>query len=99
MSRHSFTNEVIKFVTSHEGQWIDATRFEQFGRQAWRTRISNARKRLEASGRGTIKNRVISYRTIDSHNGMRHFKLSQYRYVSVSQPSLFREREPIEERA
>lgn len=75
MTRHSFTDGVIDFVTSHEGQWLDAIRFEQFGRQAWRTRISDARKRLEARGLGTIENRVLR----DKHSLV---KRSQYRFVA-----------------
>jgi hypothetical protein len=82
-SRHSFTDGVIAFVTAHEGQWLDAIRFEQFGRQAWRTRISDARKRLEAAREGTIENRVL--RGKDHRSAVR----SQYRFVRSKPVTLF----------
>lgn len=67
----SYTDAVIAFVQAHEGIWLDAIRFEQFGRQAWRTRISDARRRLEQAGKGTIENRVLR---------VGRQKRSQYRY-------------------
>lgn len=85
MSTRSFTEGVIEFVKAHEGQWIDAIRFEQFGRQAWRTRISDARKRLQTRGEGTIENRVLI--------GSRGFKHSQYRYVRPRPASLLAQME------
>lgn len=71
--RLGFTDRLILFVQAHEGQWIDAIRFEPFGRCAWRTRISEARKRLEASGQGTIENLVLQQGRV---------KRSRYRFVS-----------------
>jgi acyl-coenzyme A synthetase/AMP-(fatty) acid ligase len=74
----TYIEKVIAFFAAHEGQWIDAIRFEQFGRQAWRTRISDARRRLVADGKGTIENRVLHLR-----NGS---KRSQYRFVPAGKP-------------
>lgn len=78
MPMHSYTRDVIAFVKAHEGEWIDAIRFEQFGRQAWRTRISNARVILESAGEGTIENRILRVGPA---------KRSQYRFVrTVREP-------------
>jgi hypothetical protein len=52
------TSRLMAFVKDRAGHWLPATEFEQFGRQAWRTRISDARKRFEAVQDGTIENRV-----------------------------------------
>jgi hypothetical protein len=72
--RLGFTDRLIEFIQQHEGKWIDAIRFEQFWRQAWRTRLSEARLRLQATGQGTIENRVLL------QHGSR-VKRSQYRFV------------------
>jgi hypothetical protein len=52
------TSRLMAFVQDRAGCWLPATEFEQFGRQAWRTRISDARKRFEAVQDGTIENRI-----------------------------------------
>lgn len=75
---HSYTRDLIAFVKAHQGEWIDAIRFEPFGRCAWRTRISNARVILEAAGEGTIENRVLQVGRV---------KRSHYRFVpAVREP-------------
>lgn len=77
MSTHSFTQRVMDFLTARPNVWIDATAFEHIGgRQAWRTRISEARRILEAERRGTIKNRC---QTVKRGDGSRWTR-SQYCY-------------------
>lgn len=75
--RHSFTARLMAFVKDRPLQWIPALEFEQFGRQAWRTRISEARQKFEAAHDGTIENRQRSHMAKD---GTR-FTHSEYRYV------------------
>jgi hypothetical protein len=41
--RDSNTLRLAEFFQARPYQWIDATVLEQFGRQAWRTRLSDAR--------------------------------------------------------
>jgi hypothetical protein len=41
--RESNTQRLVAFFAARPYQWIDARELEQFGRQAWRTRLSNAR--------------------------------------------------------
>jgi hypothetical protein len=41
--RESFTTRLVAFFEARPYEWIDARELEQFGRQAWRTRVSNAR--------------------------------------------------------
>jgi hypothetical protein len=41
--RENNTQRLIEFFTARPFQWIDARVLEQFGRQAWRTRVSEAR--------------------------------------------------------
>lgn len=79
---HSYTRDLIAFVKAREGRWISAIEFEQFGRQAWRTRLSEARLQLQAAGEGTIENRQSIARMV--LNGRpRRLTLSEYRYVPV----------------
>lgn len=75
---HSYTRDLIAFVKLRPYEWIDAIRFEQFGRQAWRTRISDARMQLQSRCDGTIENRVLQ---------VGRTKRSQYRFVpAVREP-------------
>jgi hypothetical protein len=41
--RESFTARLVAFFLARPYEWIDARELEQFGRQAWRTRLSEAR--------------------------------------------------------
>jgi hypothetical protein len=54
--RKTDTQKVLAFVTANEFRWIPAEEFEQFARQAWRTRISDARKIVKREG-GELVNR------------------------------------------
>lgn len=76
-TRHSFTLMLMAFLKDRPNRWLAATEFEQFGRQSWRTRLSEARKRFEAAGDGTIENRVTRSRPGDRYQ----WTLSEYRYV------------------
>lgn len=60
MSEHvGFTDRVMAFFRSHPSRWVNATELEAVGgRQAWRTRTSEARQRFLAAGEGTILNRT-----------------------------------------
>lgn len=56
--RHSFTQNVLDYLTAHPGIYVEAIRLESIGgRQAWRTRVAEARIILQNRGEGTIKNR------------------------------------------
>lgn len=72
-SRHSFTMRIGAFFQDRPLVWIPATELEQFGRQAWRTRLSDARRRYGLR----IENRVRKVRRSD---GTLYVK-SEYRYV------------------
>jgi hypothetical protein len=41
--RSSNTLRLVEFFDARPYEWIDARELEQFGRQAWRTRLSDAR--------------------------------------------------------
>jgi hypothetical protein len=81
MSTHhnGFTRRLMAFVKDRPGEWLPATTFEQFGRQGWRTRISDARQRFEAAHDGTIENRVRRPGRIDGR--VCGPLISEYRYV------------------
>jgi hypothetical protein len=88
MTRHaSNTSRLMAFVKDRAGCWLPATEFEQFGRQAWRTRISDARKRFEAVQDGTIENRV---RRVYVNDDGGYWLVSEYRYVprAVESPAV-----------
>lgn len=76
------TARLMAFVKDRPNQWIRATEFEQFGRQAWRTRLSEARKKFEAAHDGTIENRVQRvYREAEGDLEAWVFLRSEYRYI------------------
>lgn len=54
--RQNYAEQLEAFLRARPGIWIAAVTFEQFGRQAWRTRLSEVRQVIEAEG-GTIENR------------------------------------------
>jgi hypothetical protein len=56
--RKTNADRLQEFFIERPHQWIAARDLEFAGRQAWRTRISELRKRLEAADLGTIVNRV-----------------------------------------
>lgn len=90
MKTNTFTQRVLDFLLERPNQWIDATVFEHVGgRQAWRTRISNARQILEAEGKGTIKNRC---QTVLRSDGSR-FTRSQYCYEPARPATLLEQME------
>lgn len=55
--RQSLADALETFLRANPHLWISAVLFEQFGRQAWRTRLSEVRQRFEAEG-GAIENRL-----------------------------------------
>lgn len=74
----NFTDRVMAFFRERPNVWLRATLLEEpGGRQAWRTRISDARKRFEAAGEGTIENRTRRIKT----DGGEAWTLSEYRFV------------------
>jgi hypothetical protein len=81
--RKSFTDAVLDFLRANQGRWIQAIEFEAVGgRQAWRTRLSEARLILEREG-GTVENRQRRSVVIDG-NGRKHVAgavISEYRYL------------------
>lgn len=61
----SFTARLMAFVKDRPFTWIPAREFEQFGRQAWRSRIADARRKFHAARDGTIQNRVRGNNILD----------------------------------
>jgi hypothetical protein len=58
-NRTSFTAAVRAYLTARPGVWVHAGVLQEIGgRFASRTRISDARKALEAEGVGTIANKL-----------------------------------------
>jgi hypothetical protein len=69
-----FTDHVVAYFRARPWQWINAVELERVGgRQAWRTRVSEAR---HAPYWLPIRNRV---RTVTRPDGSR-YRLSEYRY-------------------
>lgn len=55
--RQGGAKRVLAYFLAHPGQWLSTYELEgQGGRNAWRTRVSDARKKVEADG-GVIQNR------------------------------------------
>ena len=55
--RHSYTQDVIDYLTAKPGEFADGLSLARIGgAYAWRTRVSEARHRLLAEGRGDIAN-------------------------------------------
>jgi hypothetical protein len=76
----TFTRAVVAFFRARPLEWVPAIALETVGgRQAWRTRVSNARK---APYRLDIQNRT---RMVTRPDGTR-YKLSEYRYVPQPAP-------------
>lgn len=72
--RKSNVEKLREFFLLRPLKWIDAVDLEPVaGRQAWRTRVSELRQRLEKEGAGTIENRQ-QFRN-------RVVVLSEYRYL------------------
>lgn len=107
MQRHSNTARLMAFVKDQPNRWIPATSFEQFGRQAWRSRISDARKKFEAARDGTIENRqrwqyrhrldCPKWQAADASSSICQwckpvrFTISEYRYVPQADGELAHE--------
>lgn len=73
--RQTFTTRVMALFQAHENEWVDARDLESVGgRQAWRTRVSEARHRLP----GRIENRL---RSVAFKDGTR-YTVSEYRYLA-----------------
>ena len=56
--RKTNTERLWEFFQQHPREWIEARDLEFAGRQAWRTRLSELRRRRERDNLGTIENRV-----------------------------------------
>lgn len=73
----TFTARVVAFLRERPNVWIDARDFEPIGgRQAWRSRIAEARLQFQAAGLGTVENRCRRIRTADGS-----YVRSEYRFV------------------
>lgn len=71
----TFTAAVVAFFKARPGVWVPATALETVGgRQAWRTRVSDAR-RLHGM---TIENRTRRITRTDGET----WRLSEYRYLA-----------------
>lgn len=81
----SATARLMAFVKDRPNTWIHATEFEQFGRQSWRSRISDARKKFEAVQDGTIENRLRHLR-INKGDTDTIIVRSEYRYRPQAAP-------------
>lgn len=81
--RQSNTEKVVAYFRQHEGAWIGTMTLEQLGgRNAWRTRVSDARKVFISEG-GDITNRQRRTVTVDA-TGHKHVTgpiISEYRYL------------------
>lgn len=56
----SYTDRVLSMLTARPGEWFDAYSLMRVaGAMAWRTRVSEARRRLQAAGQGDIINTQI----------------------------------------
>ena len=76
--RQSLDDSVFDFLTTRPGQWVKADSLMLIGgRCAWRTRVSTARKQLQAAGLGTITNRQEPMR---DQEGRVVYKVSWYRF-------------------
>jgi hypothetical protein len=81
---HSFTQRVLDFLTARPNVYVSAVELESVGgRQAWRTRISEARHILESRGEGTIKNRQRRMTRADGTCWV----LSEYAFLPAEVPS------------
>ena len=70
----TFTAAVARYFRARPGVWVRATDLERVGgRQAWRTRVSDARRQYGM----TIENRCRSVRWEDGKT----YRLSEYRWV------------------
>ena len=70
----TFTAAVARYFRERPGVWVRATDLERVGgRQAWRTRVSEARRQYQMR----IENRCRSVVKADG----RAWKLSEYRWV------------------
>jgi hypothetical protein len=81
--RRAFADQIEALFRSRPGEWIDVDELMATGgRLAWRTRVSDARKRLKRAGDGDIEwNRQV--------------RTSAYRYVP--RPMLIRNERPLDQ--
>ena len=57
---HSYTDAVIDRLTARPGEPVDGLELARIaGAYAWRSRVSEARRRLRAGGHGDIVNTLI----------------------------------------
>ena len=56
-AHQSYTDRLIELFTGQPGEWFDGLGLARVaGAYAWRSRVSDARRRLRASGQGDIIN-------------------------------------------
>lgn len=73
MNRAAFTQRIAEFFKLHPFEWVDARELEIVGgRQAWRTRVSDARRQFGMD----IENRCTKQKADDGTAWTR----SEYRY-------------------
>lgn len=82
--RKSKTDEMMQFFRTKPLQWIGAVDLEPVGgRQAWRSRVSEARQRFEQADEGTITNRQTRA-VVQEADGRTHVRgpiLSEYMFT------------------
>lgn len=78
--RHTNALKVLAYFRQHPGEWVSTQTLEHLGgRHAWRTRVSQARKIVQAEG-GQIKNRQSRvYRHPPATDVW--FMVSEYRFM------------------
>ena len=55
--KRSYTDTLIAFLMEKPGLWVDGMTLATIGGiYAWRSRVSDARRKLQAEGLGTIEN-------------------------------------------
>lgn len=78
--RQSNTARLREFFEARPNTWVSATALEDVaGRQAWRTRVSELRRRLEREHAGTIENRQMrrAYAVVSEYRFLPHKPLGR----------------------
>jgi hypothetical protein len=78
--RQSNTAKLREFFEARPNTWVNAVELEDVaGRQAWRTRVSELRQRLERENAGTIENRQMrrAYAAVSEYRFLPHVPLGR----------------------
>jgi len=79
----TFTERIARYFQTRPNQWIRAVELEPIGgRQAWRSRLSDARREFGMR---------IDNRWYTEHTPFGKVRRSEYRYVPAGQQELFHE--------